>query len=57
MAKEVSLGVFEFERETKRTKRFAQETDDGTETQYVKKAVLKKLGDPDKIEIVVRVVE
>lgn len=54
----VSLGVYEFERETGNTKRFSREDDDGrTETQYVQKSVLKALGDPDAIEVVIQVAD
>jgi hypothetical protein len=56
--REVSLGVFTFERATKNTKRFAREIDNGrSEVQYVQKSVLAELGDPDAIEIVVRIAD
>lgn len=55
---EVNLGVFQFERETKTTKRFVHEDDDGKMLQqYVPKVVLRKLGDPDAIEVVIHVAD
>jgi hypothetical protein len=54
----VSLGVFTLERETKRTKRFSREDDDGhTEIQYVAKEILKQLGDPSAIRVVIHVAD
>jgi hypothetical protein len=59
MAKtKVSLGVFSFERETRNTKRFSREDEDGRiETQYVQKEILERLGDPSAIEVTISVAD
>jgi hypothetical protein len=51
-----SLGVYVFEKETKNTKRFKEANPEGAfaGTMYVQKSVLKGMGDPDKIEILIQ---
>lgn len=48
---------FKLERETKRTKRFAEVADEGEEqvgTIYLQKTTLTAMGDPEEIEVTVK---
>lgn len=52
---ELDMGVYYFERETPNTKRFSRENENGRkETIYIPKTQLATIGDPEKIQVVVR---
>ena len=53
--KEASLGVFGFAKETPNTHRFEQAVEGGrAKLQYVSKDILEGLGNPEKVEVIIR---